>query len=107
MRTISELLTILRDNVEIDANGEIYDGLCYEIVTLHENGKISYLEYSTLRNYVYSNIPVIFKGLRRSPYGWPCHKWPPRLAWLNEHIELNKEKEKIMRTNFLTAIKKE
>ena len=36
MRTISELLTILRDNAEVE-DDEICDGLCAEVLDLYEN----------------------------------------------------------------------
>ena len=108
MKTISELLTILRDNAKVE-DDEICDGLCAEVLELYENEVISLYEKGLLYYYINENKPhyeFVFYGMMTDQYGWPRYEWPPRLAWLNEHIELNKEKEKIMRTNFLTAIKR-
>ena len=93
MRTISELLTILRDNAGVYDN-QIYDGLCWEAYEIFENNIISHDELETLYEYIKENMPyytseyVCEWALRE--YGWPSGEWLPRLEWLNEHIELTK-----------------
>lgn len=93
MRTISELLTILRDNAGVYDN-QIYDGLCWEVFELFSSNIISSDENNALCDYIDENMPKMINddGLI-SDYGWPIGEWLPRLEWLNEHIELNKEKE--------------
>lgn len=85
MRTISELLTILRDNADVGYKG-ISSGLCYESHRIFRYGLISDFEYEYLNDYINENIPVRIG----SAYGWPIGEWQPRLEWLNQHIELNK-----------------
>lgn len=91
MRTISELLTILRDNVYVDGDGEIYNGLCYEVIELHGKGIISLNEKHALHKYIDKHMPVGICTTFGIKYGWTPREWPPRLAWLNEHIELTKD----------------
>lgn len=93
MRPISKLLEILRDNAEVE-NNEIFDGLCFEAAELCEKDIISLDEKYVLYDYIDENMPKMINdyGLI-SYYGWPKGEWLPRLEWINEHIELNKEKE--------------
>ena len=86
MRTISELLTILRDNTRLK-DGQIQDGLCNESYILKFYNIISAYEYIKLRKYIVSNMPEMyfttFNGGHivkvRSLYGWPRREWQPRL----------------------------
>ena len=97
MRTISELLTILRDNARVE-NDSIFMGLCFEIGSLLGKIIITTSESIKLKIYIQENMPVRMLedeigGHVASPYGWPPGEWTPRLAWLNEHIELTKDKQ--------------
>ena len=92
MRTINELLIILRDNARVKKSWfglrqRIESGLCYEIGKLEELGILSIDEWSILRQYIHINAPDYIKY---SGYRWPPYKWKPRLKWLNEQIELTK-----------------
>lgn len=94
MRTISELLTILRDNAGVYDN-QIYDGLCWEAFELSSSDVISIDERHELHQYIKENMPyykhIDFNGMVFYEYGWAPSEWPARLAWLNEHIELTKD----------------
>lgn len=88
MRPISELLEILRDRSR-NKNNRIRNGLCAEVYFLHSYNLLSQDEYCLIMDYFIENLP------NKSPYeySFPVGDWLPRLKWLNEHIELNKEKE--------------
>ena len=91
MRTINELLIILRDNARVKKSWfglrlRINAGLCYELSKLVESQCMSSYEW---------NILVIYFNIYAPPsnsagYRWPPYKWKPRLKWLNEQIELTK-----------------
>ena len=99
MRTINELLIILRDNARVKKSWfglkqRIDYGLCYEIDYLYENFffdsskiHIDNREAMLLLDYLYQNRPD--KAITYGMY-WPPYKWKPRLKWLNEQIELTK-----------------
>ena len=93
MRTIHELLILLRDNIIIHKSWfglkqRIANGLCLEASWLqHNEGKINYMEYCELVNYITSNRPIYW---RSKSYGWKPKLWKPRLKWLNKHIKLTK-----------------
>lgn len=94
MRTISELLTILRDNAEVVNNGILF-GLCHEVRRLHGNDIISREEKFSMIDYITNKMPYSeFKGpfgvMLKNIYGWPVGEWEPRFQWLNEHIKLTK-----------------
>lgn len=89
MRTMHELLTILRDNAMV-YHDKIYSGLCHETNYLLGKDIISYKERNLLRNYINENIPNRKNGYILN-YAWQVCEWPPRLAWLNEHIELTRQ----------------
>lgn len=93
MRTISELLTILRDNANVYGDGEIIAGLCYEVIVLYDKIIISLDERYALNDYIDKNMPTGIRTVIGIKYGWPPGEWPPRLAWLNEHIELTKDQQ--------------
>ena len=93
MRTINELLIILRDNARVNKSWfglrqRIEYGLCYEVVTLEELGILSIDEWGILRQHIRINAPDYIKDSR---YRWTPYKWKPRLKWLNKQIELTKE----------------
>ena len=93
MRTMHELLTILRDNANVYGNGEIIAGLCYEVIVLHGKIIISVDERYALNDYIDKNMPTGIRTVIGIRYGWRPGEWHPRLAWLNEHIELTKEQQ--------------
>ena len=93
MRTINELLIILRDNARVKKSWfglrqRIESGLCYEIGKLEESQIISDDEWAILRRHIYNYAPVCNDI---SGYRWPIGLWKPRLKWLNKQIELTKE----------------
>ena len=93
MRTINELLIILRDNARVKKSWfglrqRIESGLCYEVGKLEELGILSIDEWSILRQHIHINAPDYIKD---SGYRWTPYKWKPRLKWLNKQIELTKE----------------
>ncbi len=95
MRTIHELITILRANCRIRNGNKLLDGLCHEAAIMRRNDIIDKKEYRLLTNYIYDNMPETpwtnKNGFTmQSLYGWPQCEWPPRLKWLNEQIELTK-----------------
>ena len=93
MRTINELLIILRDNARVNKSWfglrqRIDSGLCYEIGELRELGILSIDECSILKKHIHISAPDYIKD---SVYRWTPYKWKPRLKWLNGQIELTKE----------------
>lgn len=95
MRTINELLTILKANCRIRNGNVLLDGLCHEAARIYDVGLITSDEFYLLKEYIYDNMPERtwtdkFGFVRNSLYGWPKCEWPPRLKWLNEQIELTK-----------------
>lgn len=93
-RPIDILLSILRDNARVE-NNMIPDGLCLEVQYLSYSSRmINFNEAIELDTYIKKNMPVSMIGDTKmiSDYGWVPKKWPPRLAWLNEHIELTRPK---------------
>ena len=97
MRNISELLTILRDNTKV-VNNEIPFGLCREVRRLCDNAIIFHEEKFSMIEYIINKMPYYefkepFGLILKNIYGWPPCEWLPRLAWLNEHIELTKNQQ--------------
>ena len=93
MRTINELLIILRDNARVKKSWfglrqRIESGLCYEVGKLEELGILSIDEWSILKKHIHISAPDYIKD---SGYRWTPCKWKPRLKWLNKQIELTKE----------------
>lgn len=95
MRTISELLTILRDNADVNGD-KIHAGLCFEVDELSRKNIISISEKELLQEYIEENMPErIISNIYTtfvSAWGWTVSEWPPRLKWLNKHIKLNLKK---------------
>ena len=92
MRTINELLIILRDNARVKKSWfglrqRIESGLCYEVRKLEELGILSIDEWSILIQHIRTNAPDYIED---TVYRWPIGLWEPRLKWLNEQIELTK-----------------
>lgn len=92
-RPIHDLLTILRDNARVEYN-MVQEGLCLEVQYLsYTSHLITFLEAIELKEYIKKNMPVIMLVPEtRSDFGWEPCLWGPRLAWLNEHIELTRPK---------------
>ena len=112
MRTLKELLVILRDNVEVlppkgnSKRPQIDGGLCSEIIKLFKKGMIDVEEYYTLSRTL--NRAVREKDRKLSftnllnfrsyyPYLFKIGDWPSRKKWLDKQIKLldnNYEKSK-------------
>ena len=100
MRTINELLIILRDNARVKKSWfglkhNINSGLCSEIDNLLWNfyfdnttPHVNSMEALVLRDYLCKNRP---NGAAQYSFYWSVGLWKPRLKWLNEQIELTKE----------------
>ena len=95
MRTINELLIILRDNARVKKSWfglklRIDCGLCTEALNLvGANFRyITWDEYDIIMKHIANYGPTF---LPNSGYRWPIGLWKPRLKWLNEQIELTKE----------------
>ena len=92
MRTINELLIILRDNAKVKKSWfglrlRINAGLCCEIFKITRSHSISDCEWVILTEYINRYAPPS----NSDGFKWPPYKWKPRLKWLNEQIELTKE----------------
>lgn len=93
-RPIHQLLTILRDNPRVQ-NNMVQEGLCLEVQYLSYLAQmISFTEAAYLDTYINENMPVRYMpdSNLRSGFGWPKSEWPPRFAWLNQHVELTRPK---------------
>lgn len=101
MRTIKELLIIMRDK------GSIFNaqGLCVLAAVLYYiTGDITFNEAIIIRDYIYNNRPSFKSPLCRkadrysersdSAYYWKLYAWEPRLRWLNYHIKKLSKDEK-------------
>lgn len=91
MRTMHELLILLRDNIKVTKSWfglrqRIGRGLCLEIGLLYSScdDLINNEEYCLLCSYINDNRPFYEKD---DSYGWKPTLWKPRLKWLNKHIE--------------------
>lgn len=93
MRTIHELLVIMRDNGETI----ITSGLCHLCDQLWMKGYIDVLESNILDEYIKHHKPTkrskFYNEISsRTWYYWPIRNWSFRLAWLNYHIKITKNK---------------
>ena len=89
MRTIKELLTLLRDKADVTTYcfglfKKIEWGLCYEVDELYKYDEINIEEYKELRSHIRVYRPLYFFDNR---FGWRPGAWRPRLKWLNKEIE--------------------
>lgn len=97
IRTINELLTILRDKASVDENNLIEAGLCNEVRKLFVCKLITHGEKIKLFNHIDEYKPhyIIPTGLNyingeyysQRGFGWLPQLWQPRLKWLNKHIK--------------------
>lgn len=102
MRTIHELLILLRDNTRVDSKGKIESGLCNEAAYIYYHEHLIVTdEYNLLINFIELNIPhftidlkkhPVFEGWGVNGFGWIPKLWEPRLKWLNKHIKLTEPK---------------
>lgn len=86
MRSLRELLTVVRDNRQLFATG-----LCSLVTQLYHTNQITLPERRALNKFIDSNPP---RNLWSSDLGyyWKPFLWSPRLRWLNEQInKLNKD----------------
>jgi hypothetical protein len=79
MRTIKELLEVLRENKQY-----FYGGLCCLTCELKNREIITDEEESFIDAYVKTNSPGGAKGFI---FRWKYNQWEPRLKWINEQIE--------------------
>lgn len=90
MRTIHELLILLRDNIKPKTVflfwKRIDSGLCYEKDRIFDDKILDDNEYFLISQYMRKHLP----RRANSNYSWEIGLWKPRLKWLNEHIELTK-----------------
>lgn len=103
MRTITQLLTIVRDEL---IKSEILDsGLCDFIFFLKVDTIITTSEYFMLMDYLDKNMPNTFNTLftRLVDFEWnfnesvTCHWWgigkkKPRIKWLDKQIIITTKK---------------
>ena len=91
MRTIHELLILLRDNIKPKRKflfwKRIESGLCLEKARLENDGLINEEEYYLLSDYLRYNLPPREVNFY---FCWKPKLWKPRLKWLNQQIELTK-----------------
>lgn len=90
MRTINELLIILRDNMEVKTlwfglKKRITHGLCKETLFIFNENLIDSNEFYLLFSYIIQNRPN-----KNTMYSWSKSLYKPRIKWLNEQIELTK-----------------
>jgi hypothetical protein len=99
MKTINELLIIMRDNID-----KLQTGLCLLYDTLYYDCKLITLDEAILlKNYINNNAPTIKSKLfepHDSIYYWPVEARvgkieaiKPRLRWLNYHIKITSKKK--------------
>lgn len=89
MRTIHELLIVLRDKTPVK-NNKITAGLCLSCLCRKNNDEITIDEFILLHCYIRANIPNSKFSTRQARWGWKPGNWTSRLRWLNKHIELTK-----------------
>ena len=94
MRTIKELLIILRDNARVKKTlfgPRICRGLCYEITTLIEDNVIDGGEAHELVTHIYYAVKDKNEKhphrLCHRNYLFPRGRWRCRKKWLNKQIK--------------------
>ena len=97
MKTIKELLIIVRDNIQQDIL--FTDGICLETYRLHAENIIDYDEYYLLVEFLNNNTPLTknviidrilelnFTKPLDATYWWKYGDKKPRIKWLNKHIK--------------------
>ena len=81
MRTIKELLCVVRENKKV-----FRLGLCHWVGVLFMVKVITESEYKCVMRYLEDNLP---KMKYKRAYCWKMGNIKPRLKWLDEHIEIN------------------
>ena len=104
MRTIKELLQILREEILNDTyRWKASSFMCVLANTLHLKRIITGQEYQKLSNYLASNKPEE----TRLDGGWfPPGEKKPRLLWLDYHID-NKKEVKFTKKAVIDLLEKE
>ena len=96
MRTLKELLIVLRDNAEIEPFGikrnAMKLGLCYQVTVLRQNGKMNIEESSTVKNFI--ELATKKKNSVYFPFMYKPGNWTYRKRWLNKQIKLLDEQER-------------
>lgn len=102
MRTIKELLIVIRDQAIINLNAEYYmqdNGICMMLNNMTGRQEINVTEWNELYDYIHNNRPQ--KGSKHyiashedlNSYYWPCRDWQSRIDWLNTRIRIESRKE--------------
>jgi hypothetical protein len=99
MKTISELLTILRDSEDLFKKRCSVNGLCKLSTAIMDVDRITWSEYVELTNFIDDNRPDrrskhFYIDENESAYYWPQGMWEPREAWLDTQIIKQKKIEK-------------
>lgn len=89
MRTLKELLIILRDNAEVHKfflglKQRIDTGLCHEAIKLQHKGIITLNERHIVRTHIMEKVKE--KGFSLT-YLFPATLWRCRKKWLNKQIK--------------------
>ena len=92
MRTINELLIILKDNAVVinswfGLKQRINSGLCREVNRIQDKDLITEEELLLLYKHIAIFAPKSPQGVG---YSWTKSEWKPRLKWLNKQIKLTK-----------------
>lgn len=89
MRTLKELLIILRDNARVESSlfgirKRIYSGLCYECGMLHQDGIFSIAEMLKLKLFLLGKVRL--SDYKYGGYLFPRTLWRCRKKWLDKQI---------------------
>ena len=80
MRTIKELLILLREELTYNFDGCI----CYSTEMMMDSDVINYDEFFLLDNYIHSHVPSHVKD--PDHFWWPYGELAPRLEFLDKLI---------------------
>ena len=101
MRTLKELLIILRDSIKDEKY--LVSGLCYEVEELIRKRKLTWEEHTTLKNFIKDNKPKrgqfgYVKKQEHYSWYWILGQVAPRVRWLNYWIAKLEKEESNKRT---------
>ena len=96
MRTIKELLILVRDNLYLMKDKHLASGLCSVASVMEDRHIISMEEYNIILKYLDNNkpanaikrasLPAVIDGYQQNRFWWkPCNI-TPRLKWLDKQI---------------------
>lgn len=91
MRTLKELLIILRDNARVKKTlfwPRINSGLCNELMYLYNTEKLTVFEVDIALDYIRINTPKSDKNrIGHKSYLFKPGRWRCRKRWLNKQIK--------------------